>query len=664
MLIVSELAHADIASWFGFKTKVLEVSGPERAQKLREQSQINSQQASFHEVVFHYFNKDFNTALTLIEVGLSEHGFEQLTEDNFDRLTLMKGACLLQLGLYRQSQLVLAGLLEKGTSEYVQGQTWFFIAKAGFENKQAQLTNTAYDAIIEADLTDVLFDNQWHELLYLAAHTNMQKDGEWKGFLNQLPETSIYRAYLWANKGSILFNASQYEQANLAFTQSKQHLLNVAQTVEKRVSQGFFQFLPSSMWFQDQRESAENQQKAKEINALFDHINHQLAKSLVQHGDLPNAIAVLQTIGKESGESNQALLSYGWANAREKRWQVAETVWQYLADNNAGLISLQANYGLAYAFSQQDQLGQAFYALQRTSEEIDASIDLINEFSQMVEKPDFFDTYDIQWPDYLLEVKLEFLAANSEFDAPYLLDNRSDAKQLLRDISQKQTTLKSLKILLTERQATYQKRLQDLSLAATKASLESTLSKLNALEQRLLQASGYQDELSLAMEMAGQEQKGHLKRLKSANQRHFRLSNDTTRKRPLKASYAKRLERLTGIIEWQLMNDFVATKWQHQKHLISAQQAYEVANERFINLETFTTELNPLDKDQQTFQQLEQELKRQSQIAQNLYEKANSSLQRSLLSLLESHKKQLQEQSINTKLAMLRIQDLRQEVNR
>lgn len=664
MLIVSEVAHADMASWFGFKTKAPEVSEPEKAQKLRQQSLINGQKASFHEVVFHYFNQDFNTALTLIEVGLTEHGFKQLTEDDFDRLTLMKGACLLQLGLYRQSQTLLAGLLEKGTSDYVQGQTWFFIAKAGFENKQSELTSTAYHAIVDGELAYVLFDSQWYELLYLAAHTNMQKDGEWKGFLTQLPETSIYRAYLWANKGSILFNAKEYEQANLAFTQAKQHLLNVAKTIDERDSKGFFQFLPISMWFQDQSDSAQNQQKVNEINALFDHINHQLAKSLVQHGDLPNAIAVLQTIGKESAESNQALLSYGWANAREKRWQVAETAWQYLSDNNAGLISLQANYGLAYAFSQQDQLGQAFYALQRTSNEIDTSLDLIDEFSQVVEKPDFFDTYDIHWPDYLGEVKLEFLAANSEFDAPYLLDNRTNAKQLLRDISQKQTTLKSLEILLTERQSTYQKRLEEISLATTQENLESTLFKLKALEQQLSQASGYQSELSLAIEMADQDEINHLERLKSAKHRHQRLSNDTTRKRPLKASYAERLERLQGIIEWQLMDDFVATKWQHQKQLINAQQAYEIANERFTDLEKFTTTLNPLDKDQQKFQQLGQELERQSQIAQSLYERANSSLQRALLSLLESHKQQLQEQSVNTKLAMLRIQDLRQEVNR
>ena len=61
------------------------------------------------------------------------------------------------------------------------------------------------------------------------------------------------------------------------------------------------------------------------------------------------------------------------------------------------------------------------------------------------------------------------------------------------------------------------------------------------------------------------------------------------------------------------------------------------------------------------FSALNQSLETQVQAANKVYEHATRTLTYQLLSLIQARKSQLQEQSVNTRLAMLRIQDLQQQ---
>lgn len=360
-------------------------------------------------------------------------------------------------------------------------------------------------------------------------------------------------------------------------------------------------------------------------------------------------------------ESDQALLTYGWANATENRWQTAMAAWQYLQQSSVGLFSLQASYGLAYAFSQQDNLGQAFYALQNTSTQIDSNLVALDAFAETVQQDNFFTHYDQQWPQALDDLKLGFFAPSQSFDAKYLLAMRLQADTILADISEKQDRVIQLDSLLSERQATYDQRLQSLSLRNAKAHIQQTQTYIDEINLLITQANSFEEQLALTKKMTSKDISKQLSRLDSANKRHTRLAADTTRKRPLKASYKERLLRIEGMLTWQLMDDFIAQQWQHKQLLKQAQNSLIEAKAQYEKLQAITQNKDAFGLQRAQFSDLNQALDVQVQAANNVYEHATNALIYQLLSLIDARKTQLQAQGVNTRLAMLRIQDLQQQ---
>lgn len=630
-------------------------------------------QAAFGELVYHYFQEDYQQVLKLVEVGHSQHGFTHLSKEDTDRLNLIQGAAQLKLGLYTLSQAKFARLLSQTTSDYVQANTWFFMAKAGFENKQAYLSEKAYQAVMQGQLQQELKREQFVELLYITAHTRMHLNQDWQSLATQIPNDNIYSAYLLANYAAVLFNQGNYEQASGAFTEAKQALVAYQNrsTIIARVASSVFDsvswFVTPWTWFDS---NANAQQVAKERaqlqvieeqDALFDRINMGLGLSLLQTGDLPNAIAVIQNIANNGAQSQQALLSYGWANAKENRWQTAMAAWQHLQQNSVGLFSLQASYGLAYAFGQQDNLGQAFFALQRTARQIDESLSALDSFSVSARRDTFFNQYNDQWPQALDDLKLGFFAANQDFDATYLLTMRSQAEQIKSDIDNKKQRVVQLTTLLQEREAVYQARLKDMSLQLAEARIQQAQQYVNKLNEVIATATTFEKQLALAKQMSSANTRAHLVRLEDATLRHERLLADTSAKRPISEKYQDRLRRIEGILTWQLMDDFVAQQWTHKQLLANAQISLSEAQKQYNNLQSIAQNKEIFRQQHSQFWALQVALNEQVEAADKVYLNATARLTGHLLGLIKDRKAQLQSQSVNTRLAMLRIQDLQQQ---
>ncbi|MFT6270367.1 MAG: hypothetical protein ACJAVV_003201 [Alphaproteobacteria bacterium] len=635
--------------------------------------QTSKHNAAFGELVYHYFQEDYQQVLQLIEVGNTKHGFTQLSKDDTDRLNLMQGAAQLRLGMYELSQAKFASLLSQTTSDYVQAHTWFFMAKAGFENKQSYLSERAYEAILQGDLREELSNSQWYELLYLTAYTRMQLEQDWQSLASQIPIESIYSAYLLANKGTISFNQANYEQATATFTQAKQALIayqNRAGFITRVASSVFDSvtwFVTPWTWFDSNataQQAAKERQQVKSVveqDALFDRINIGLGQSLLQQGDLANAIAVIQNVADGSAESQQALLTYGWANAEENRWQTAMAAWQHLQQNSVGLFSLQASYGLAYAFGQQDKLGQAFYALESTASQIDSTLTALDDFAKIAKQDTFFSQYNEQWPQALNDIQLGFFAPTQTFDAKYLLAVRLQAEQVKADIDTKQNRVVQLDTLLQEREDVYEERLQSMSLRSAKTRIEQAQQYIDDINALIMQADTFEKQLALSEKMSSSEVTGHLDRLERAYASQSRLAADTTRKRPLKASYKERLDLIEGVLTWQLMDDFIAQQWQHKQLLSKAQASLILAENQYSNLQNITQDHDVFSQQRGQFSALNEALTVQIEAANNVYTSATSALTYQLLTLIEARKTQLKTQGVNTRLAMLRIQDLQQQ---
>ncbi|MFC4698751.1 hypothetical protein ACFO4O_01070 [Glaciecola siphonariae] len=530
------------------------------------QDMLGQQQADYEHILFEYFQQHYDVSLMLIEAGDQNHGFSALAQDDQDRLRLMQGASQLKLGLYQRAQRLLLALLSKTTSEYVQANTWYWLAKAGFENRQYHLSERAFEVIEQAQLAPFIRPEQFQELVYLTVFARMQQGQAWQSRFKRLNMSTIYPAYIHANNASLHFNAGDYAQAEASFIAAKQALLSYQRGQNSWLKQArgsldsWFDFAwanPMTWFSADPNQQAQGKvqeqklnSEQKEVDALFDRINLGLAYALLRQQDDDNALSVINTISKRGGESEQALLTLGWAMAQQNRWQNAIGVWQYLRQQSAGLYGLQASYGIAYAYQQQGDFNQAFFALDDTSEQIQNTLSDLDRFSARIVDTEFFDALGASlsdsdteqlnvtntddslknkeirrvnsiaelasalgledsdnvtdtsnavspasmpapiWPENLLDIKRVFLSARSDFDAAFLLSVREEARQSLLNLQAKAKQLRTLEQMLSIRQQRYTQRQQDLSLESAALAIEQAKAQIAQVEQKL---SGYRN---------------------------------------------------------------------------------------------------------------------------------------------------------------------------
>lgn len=695
---------------------------------------VAQQEADFEHILFEYFQKHYDTTLTLIEVGDASHQFSALSLENKDRLRLMQGAARLNVGLYTQAQNLLLSLLARTNSEYVQANTWFWLAKAGFENQQPYLSERAFAAIEKDELVEFIKAEQWQELLYLTAFARMQHSGDWQNVYAKLDEGSIYPAYIQANLAAMQFNNGDFALAEESFIAAKQSLLTHQQTkaswvklaTERARTVLSVNWLNPFTWFSDdpnaqsqgQQEAQRVDAEQQELDALYDRINLGLAYALLQQQDDDNALRVINTVSKRGGESEQALLTLGWALAQQNRWHNALGIWQYLQQQSAGLYGLQASYAMAYAYQQQGDFIQAFYALDDTTKQIHTTIEALNEFAQWVRQDSFFDdlplsplgdeqikdipapgeqslekaavpsannvtvrvraiselatalglepTQDRQvnskqaqgWPQELLDIKRMFLSSQPDFDALFLLGLRQEAKQALASLQRKSEQLLTLEQMLHVREQRFTQRQQDLSLAERQDVLAQAKQAIAALETKLAS----QDQQVLSTAMATAEQLRHIQRIKQAEQRLARLLNDDTRTRPLNPKLKQRLERAKGVLQWQLDEQFISRHWQHYRLLEQAKDAQALAALSYERLLKRQQDTEIFAAQQQSIEALARDIEEQQAHAQAIYAQADAQLRNNLLSIIERRIQALNQQQVNTRLAKLRLQDLTPEV--
>jgi hypothetical protein len=660
---------------------------------LLPQTSALKQKADYQHVLFAYFQQDYAQALTLIEVGDRAHRFTLLEQDDKDRLRLMQGAAQLNLGLNSQAQEQLLGLLSRTSSDYVQANTWYWLAKAGFDNRQYDLSERAFTAIEQDELEDEITEQQWQELIYLNAFTRMQQNQDWQAMYKRLTPNHIYPAYIQANLATLQFNQGNFAEAEETFIQAKQVLLNYQRirdswfTGAKEVTRDALRFewlsfdwvsfawLNPISWFssdpnasaQGNLEKLAQAKQEQEENALFDRINLGLSYALLQQQDHGNALEVINTISEQGGESAQALLTLGWTLAQQNRWQQSLDIWRYLQSRAKGIYGLQASYGIAYAHQQQGQFADAFFALDETSDQINKSIDELDSFVEEVKRDDFFDGVSERaeqtqvWPSSLLDVKRVFLSTRADFDAKYLLSVREQSQQTQEQLEQKTEQLQMLMQMLQTREQSFKARQQSLSLSDAQTQLEQAQAQLTKIETLLKENTSSAGTTPLTLKIATPEQVSLMARLENAEARHTRLLNDDTRKRPISPKYAERLARVRGALQWQLENDFIANRWQHLRLMQQAQASLNTAKSAYEQLKARQQDSQIFARQQAQIDELNQRIAQHKAQANAVYTQANQALQDNLLQIIEQRRAQLNAQQVNTRLAMLRLQDLQPE---
>ena len=630
---------------------------PAVVEDLRSAEQILAQKRqtlAFGQVVYSYFQDTPDK--TLLQGALTR--LNQLTaqspytNDNQDRLDLMTGAASLQLGMTRQAEAIFTRLLAQSADPYIQANTWFWLAKSSFAQKRKGVSERAYTAILQNDLQDELNAEHWEELIYQVSHERMSNGGDWEALAEELNSDSIYQTYLIANQAVIQHNQQDYDAASDAFIAAKLQLnaTPVENSIQEDISASWWSWFN---WFGNGLTQSQEARAFLERNALFDRLNYGLGVTLLEQKDYANALIALKSIGRESLHAEQAMLTYGWTLAKENRWPLAMAAWQYLRDNSQGIYAMQASHGLAYGYEQQGALAEAFHSLRDSSVQLDSAMASLSEFGKKVEQADFFDTVaNGNWPIEHRDLHMLLLSGDEQMDSAYLLEVRRQAKQLLKTLDENLTQIDGMYRLLDEREKAFVRRVDALSLTDAQAVLDSAKTRIKTFEAAL-SSEPISDKL-----LATSEQASALERLEKAEQRMDRINSE--RARQLSTKYAQRVVRLKGVLQWELSEAFLETRWQHQKQLSKLQVAYADANKQYQGLLKLQGDTQIIDEQRARIDAMALSAQADYARTQTLVDSLTRRLTEFLQTNMALRMQELSDQQVATRLAIIRLQDLAQ----
>ncbi|MBF7074549.1 hypothetical protein ISG33_14175 [Glaciecola sp. MH2013] len=633
---------------------------PAEPEDTRSPEQILAQKRqhlAFGQVLYSYFQDVpdqtlLQSAITRLNEDIAQTPYG--VDDN-DRLELMKGAVSLQLGMTQQAETIFRRLLSDTTDDYIRANTWFWLAKSGFAQKNDGISQRAYAAIFDNDLEDELSDEHLEELLYQVSHEKMEEGDEWRSIADELPSDSIYQTYLLANQAVLLHSQQNFEAANDYFIAAK---LKLDETPLENAIQdpadnnSWWSWFD---WFGNGLSDSQEQQANKERNALFDRLNYGLGISLLDNKDYTNALVALQQIGRESLEAEQSLLTYGWTLAQENRWQEAMAAWRYLRDNSEGIFALQASHGLAFGYEQQGAMAEAFNSLRDSSRQLDIAMASLAAFQEQVKQEDFFDTVtNGNWPIEHRDIQILLLSGDGELDTAYLLDMRRQAKLLLNTLHSNLAQIDTMHGLLDEREKAFIKRSENLSLVTAQNTLDEAQLKIEQYDAILANAE------NSSTLYANEDIVAALARLERAEARIERINNE--RERKLSKKYGQRVARLKGYLEWQLSEAYPSARWQHQKQLNELERAYAAASKQFRQLRLLQNNTAIIDKQREKVKEMERKAQADYLRTKALLDSITAKLTAFLEENMTARMQDLADQQIATRLAIIRIQDLAQPV--
>lgn len=630
---------------------------PAVAEDKRSAAQILAQKRqdlAFGQVVYSYFQDApdqtlLQGALTRLNQQTAQTPY---SNENQDRLDLMKGAVSLQLAMTQQAESIFTRLLAQSDDSYIQANTWFWLAKSSFAQKRRGVSERAYTAILENDLEDELSTEHWEELIYQVSHERMSKGVDWETLAQELNSDSIYQTYLIANQAVIKHNQQDYNAASEAFIAAKLQLNDtpLENSIQDDISASWWSWFN---WFGNGLTDSQEERAFLERNALFDRLNYGLGVTLLEQKDYTNALIALKLIGRESLHAEQAMLTYGWTLAKENRWPLAMAAWQYLRDNSQGIYAMQASHGLAYGYEQQGALAEAFRSLRDSSRQLDFAMASLSEFGLKVEQAEFFDNVaNGNWPIEHRDLHVLLLSGDERIDSAYLLEVRRQAKQLLNTLDDNLAQIDGMYRLLEEREQAFVRRADALSLSDAQAILDSTETRIEGFETAL-----NSDQISDKL-FASTAQVSAMERLELAEQRIERINAERARKLPKK--YAQRVARLKGLLQWELSEAFPENRWQHQKQLSKLKVANADANKQYQRLKKLQSDTQIIADQRARVDALA--LSAQSDYARTkaLVDSLTQRLTKFLQVNMALRMQELSEQQVATRLAIIRIQDIAQ----
>ncbi|MCP4984334.1 MAG: hypothetical protein GY935_28000 [Gammaproteobacteria bacterium] len=500
--------------------------------------------------LYQFFQDDKLSAIT--HLMMAKERQRRRNRNQMDEADLLLADLYYGYGLYEESQLLFARLLNAEVSDSIQNRIWFNLAKLRYEQGYIEPTldllsriNNPLPAGIESErkylLTNLYLDSQQYDQ---AADLS-----------NQINPKSIYKIYARYNLGVSVIEDDRYEQGRGILDQIGQ--------MEPQNS---------------------------ELKALRDRANLSLGLKQLRMELPESALESLSRIRLEGPLSNQALLASGWAWYRLQKYDKALLPWRLLLQRNAvdaatqeAILAIPANY----AKSGQDGLAVRHYEI--AAKQFDLQLQLLDKAIESIgdnglitalrENALLYDRNSLQRfpPDSDVTPQLHILLASTEFQLE--IKRYQELLDISNSLNYWGNSFPALELMLAERRRSFDKKLPLLQQSSSFDQLDLLQ---NQREQYAEQVSAIATDEDY-QKLANLDEQEHLERLQRVA--------DTIDKLGSRSSTVNQQEMyhlLSGLLRYELITDFPVRLWKARKQLILLDRALEVATERVSGLNRIT----------------------------------------------------------------------------
>ena len=514
------------------------------------QSAAAADEAPTHEIkaphygdtLFHFFQDHHFTAITTLMVSQK---FERVSE-HADEAEVLRGGMLLSYGLHREAGAIFAQLIEKGASPKVRDRAWFYLAKIRY---QRGVLPEAEDALarVENNLPPALEE----ERVLLQANLLMAR-AEFNGAATALSNVNAKTP------------GARYVRFNLGIA-----LLRAGDTARG-----------TAVLDELGRAGAEDE----EYRSLRDRANVALGFSALTNEQPREARTYLERVRLKSVQSSKALLGFGWAADAMKEPQLALVPWLELAQRDVSdSAALEAKIAVPYAYAKLEAYGQsleryndAIAAFERESTGLDESIAAVRSgrlVDALIERNRGDEMGWFQRLDDLPELPhaghLAPVLAQHEFQEAF--KNYRDLLFLTQNLEEWHEKLGVFDDMLTTRRKAYADRLPQVRVRAGAIGLDAMRQRRDKVAAEVAAGEAQADGVAFAND----RQLELLAVVKSAQATIAKAAPS-----PEIEQARARLRLASGVLTWQLADDYSGRAWAAKKELASIDTQVEQAQAR------------------------------------------------------------------------------------
>ena len=308
------------------------------------------------------------------------------------------------------------------------------------------------------------------------------------------------------------------------------------------------------------------------IVGIRDKTNMVLGRLMLESSDFGNAQRYLDRVSLDGPYSNQALLSAGWADAMAGNFERALVPWKILAARDATDSAVQeAKLALPHAYGKLNLHGRAAVLYDEALNSFGAELQKLDASTRSVREGAFLKALvreeihqDALWVVKLRELQetpetfyLTKLMASHDFQTA--LQNYLDLEDLRRKLESWQASFDAYDDLIRQRRGYYEPLLPGIDAQFRELDAQYKLRR----EQRNILARRLNDQLTAPRPelLATADERIALDRIHATEAAVARLPEAT------RSEHAQRLERLRGVITWQLRTEYADRLTVAHEHL-------------------------------------------------------------------------------------------------